>query len=342
MIINLKLIPFIFCIGIAFNFLIIYLQKFIDLKKINQIQDIHQGNISRLGGLVILILFFTYAFYSNFFLLNTMLIFSIALTPGFLEDIGLAINPIIRLIFIFISCFFLILSFNELPSFDFLIFNSFFNSQIFKFIFFTIAIAGVVNGQNLIDGTNGLSAFTSVTIFTCLFFLGLVYEDIQIIQISSVMISLLFAFLLFNYPYGKIFLGDGGSYFCGLLASYLVIDIFARYPEIPTWSAVTILFYPALEVVFSYFRKIFQKKSPFKPDDGHLHLKLYLLISKNNRSSKLYNALVTPFLSIVWLSPLALLPLSLELPHFAILITLFLCLIYCFFYFAIPKINKSE
>lgn len=340
MILNFKLVLFYFCLGTACNFLIIYLQKFFVSKKNNQIQDIHQGNISRLGGLVIFILFFIYASYSHFISIEIIFFMGISLFLGFLEDIGLTINPIIRLIFIFLSCFFVVSSFNLLPSFDFLILNSFFNSQIFKYIFFTLAMATVVNGQNIIDGTNGLSAFTSVTIFTCLLFLGLVYEDIRIVQISLVIISLLIAFLVFNYPFGKVFLGDGGSYFCGFLASYLVIDIFARNPIIPTWSAVSILFYPTLEVIFSYFRKIFQKKSPFKPDDGHLHLKLYLLISKNNRSSRLYNALVAPFLSIVWLSPLALLPLSLELPHFAMLITLFLILIYCFFYYAIPKFEK--
>ena len=324
-------------IGIAANYVVILLQKFININKPSQIQDIHKGNISRLGGLVIFIVFFTYVIFFNNNLLVPILLFSIALAPSFLEDFGLSINPLIRLFCIFLASYFVIISFNLLPTFDFKIFNSFFNNQIFKYIFFTLAMSTVVNGHNIIDGTNGLSALTASTIFTCLLFLGLIHDDFQIIQISSIMLSLLLAFLLFNYPFGKIFLGDGGSYFCGFLASYLTIDIFAKNPQIPTWSAVIILFYPTLEVIFSYFRKIYQKKSPFKPDDGHLHLKLYYLISKDNKESRLYNSLVAPFLSIVWLSPLALLPLSLELPHFAILITIFLCLIYSFFYYAIPQ-----
>ena len=154
-------------------------------------------------------------------------------------------------------------------------------------------------------------------------------------------ITLIIAFLLFNYPFGKLFLGDGGSYFLGFLSSYLVVDIFSRYPELPAWSAVSILLYPTLEVIFSYFRKILQKHSPFLPDNLHLHLKIFYLISNKRSKIHLYNALVAPLLGVVWLSPLALLPLSIKYPVWAIIIVVSLILVYLFFYFSIPNPNKN-
>ena len=154
------------------------------------------------------------------------------------------------------------------------------------------------------------------------------------------MTVILISFLLFNFPFGKIFLGDAGSYFIGLLGGYLIIEIFATNPQLPTWSAVIILFYPALEVIFSYFRKIYSHQSPFLPDNKHLHLKIFYLLSQGaTKPSRLNNALVAPFLSIIWLSPLAILPISLVLPHLSLMFLAGLVLVYLFFYFSIPDPN---
>ena len=46
----------------------------------------------------------------------------------------------------------------------------------------------------------------------------------------------------------------------------------------PSWSAAVILFYPTFEVVFSYFRKIKNKKSPLLPDKHHLHLLIFQIL----------------------------------------------------------------
>jgi UDP-N-acetylmuramyl pentapeptide phosphotransferase/UDP-N-acetylglucosamine-1-phosphate transferase len=212
-----------------------------------------------------------------------------------------------------------------------------FNSEIFKFIFFSLALGGVINGQNIIDGTNGLSAFTGISIFSCILYLGFYLNDNDLITVSLIVISILFCFLLFNFPFGKIFLGDCGSYLIGLLSGYLIIKTFGKYDELPSWSAVIILYYPTMETIFSFCRKIYNKKSPFKPDNKHLHIIIFLLISKNYQNPNLFNSLVAPFLSIMWLSPLAVLPISLEIPMLSFLILATLSITYIFFYMAIPK-----
>jgi UDP-N-acetylmuramyl pentapeptide phosphotransferase/UDP-N-acetylglucosamine-1-phosphate transferase len=226
---------------------------------------------------------------------------------------------------------------DQLPQFEFGYLNLLFNNYIFQIIFFTAAITTIINGQNIIDGTNGLSALTSMTIFASLWYTGFLVEDYNLMSISFTILLLLISFIIFNYPYGKIFLGDTGSYFLGLLAAYMTIQTFANNPELPSWSAVIILFYPTLEVVFSYFRKISQHKSPFLPDNQHLHLKIYHLLSKDSPQRRLYNALVAPFLSIIWLTPLTLLPLSFNFPHLSMIVLLALIIIYLFFYFSIPS-----
>ena len=339
---NSKLIFLFFLFSFFLNLIFIKLNFFQNKNISRQIQDIHLGNPSRLGGLTIVICFITYLilyfdYYYNLIWYSLIIIF-----PAILEDLRINVKPIIRLISIITASLLIILSLNILPQFNFGLLNSVFNNPLFQIVFFTLAMTTVVNGQNIIDGTNGLSAFSALSIFSSLLYLGFHLNDGDLIQISTIMIILIIGFLFFNYPFGIIFLGDTGSYFLGTISSYFVIKTFAIYSELSAWSAVTILFYPTLEVIFSYFRKIFNKKSPFYPDNLHLHLKIYYLISKNKNKSRLFNSLVAPFLGIIWLSPLALLPFSLQHPIWSISIVFFLTLIYFFFYFSIPDPNSES
>ena len=253
----------IFVISVSLNYILTKYKFFHQPDNSIQIQDIHLGNPSRFGGFVIFLLFLVFQFLYLNISIYLFLAFIFLLAPSVLEDLKISINPLIRLLTILTSSLIAIISLPTLPQFEFGTLNILFNDQIFQIIFYTLALATVVNGQNIIDGTNGLSAFSSLTTFSCILFLGFYLNDPNLIDISLVLITLLIGFLIFNYPFGLIFLGDTGSYFIGFLSGYIVIEIFANYPEIPTWSAITILFYPSLEVIFSYFRRIFQKNLLF-------------------------------------------------------------------------------
>ncbi len=338
---NLNFFLLISLIGIFFNYLIFkYSYQIVKKPKI-QIQNIHMGEVSRLGGLVIFTIFFLF----NFFYIEDLkffcLISFIPLLPAIIEDFNFNISPYIRLFCILIGSFIIVNSIEQLPKFEFLL-SSFFNNYIFQLFFYTIALSVVTNGHNIIDGTNGLSGLTSLSIFCSILYIGLFLNDTLLINSSIFIISLLISFLIFNYPYGKIFLGDCGSYFLGFYAGYLIIYLFGKYPELPTWSAVVILYYPCMEVIFSYFRKIISKKSPFKPDNLHLHLKIYYLLSHKRKTSKLFNSLVAPFLSILWLSPLAILPFSIKNSTLSIIVVIFLIFSYIFLYLAIPPLINND
>ena len=329
-------------ISIIFNFFLLKSKIFNIKNNSKQVQDIHFGNPPRLGGFVILILFFLCQIFYIKELNPLFFISIIILLPAILEDFKIRIKPIFRLFAILTASLIIIMNFPGLPQFEFGILNTVFNNRIFQIIFFTIAMATVINGQNIIDGSHGLSAMSSMAIFACILSLGFALNDQIVIEYSLIVLVLILGFLIFNYPFGYIFLGDTGSYFLGFLASYFVIHIFSKYPEIPSWSAVTILFYPTLEVLFSYFRKIIQNKSPFMPDNLHLHIKIYYLLSQNNKQSRLNNALVTPFLGVVWLSPLALMPFSLHYPIWSLFVLMLLFFVYLFFYLAIPNPQQNN
>jgi hypothetical protein len=64
-----------------------------------------------------------------------------------------------------------------------------------------------------------------------------------------------------------------------------------------------------MEVVYSFVRKLHQKKSPFNPDREHLHLKIFDILNTSTNKPFLSNNLTTIFLAIFWLFPPFILPL---------------------------------
>lgn len=334
--ISIYLIISIFALSLFGNLLIMYWGHKICYQSKKQIQNIHDGDVTRLGGIIIFFIFSIYIFFYNTTFLYFWLTSLLIIIPAFFEDINIIIKPKIRFFFIIIASALIIYSVDQLPHFDLIYFN-FLNNFYLQVIFYTLALATLVNGQNIIDGTNGLSAMTSLSIFGSLLYLGVYLKDVELINICIIVIIIIISFLIFNYPLGKIFLGDTGSYFLGLLAGYLTIDTFGRYNELSAYSAVIIVYYPCFEIVFSYLRRVVQKKSPFHADNLHLHYKLYYLLLGNNKPRKLYNALVAPLLGIIWISPIVLISFTVQLPFLSILAVFILILLYLFMYFIIPK-----
>jgi UDP-N-acetylmuramyl pentapeptide phosphotransferase/UDP-N-acetylglucosamine-1-phosphate transferase len=81
--------------------------------------------------------------------------------------------------------------------------------------------------------------------------------------------------LFYNFPVAKIFLGDGGAYFLGVIISLIIIELSNINQIISPFFFAGLLFYVFFEVFFSFFRKIFLNLSPLKPDNKHLHMLLF-------------------------------------------------------------------
>ena len=111
-----------------------------------------------------------------------------------------------------------------------------------------------------------------------------------IINLSALIIVFAIVVFLLNFPFGKIFLGDSGSYIYALFSGAMIIYLFQRHSQLPTLLAMVILSYPITEMLFSIFRKIFLKHSPLRPDVNHLH---HLIFKKLHGSLKFRNNLAS-------------------------------------------------
>ena len=74
---------------------------------------------------------------------------------------------------------------------------------------------GVVNAFNLIDGLNGLSSYVSVSTAVTLSIIAFRVGDVQSTIFLILFTASILGFMVLNFPFGKIFLGDGGAYLLG-------------------------------------------------------------------------------------------------------------------------------
>jgi UDP-N-acetylmuramyl pentapeptide phosphotransferase/UDP-N-acetylglucosamine-1-phosphate transferase len=141
-----------------------------------------------------------------------------------------------------------------------------------------VAVAGIINSFNLIDGVDGLAGtigtITTIT-FGTLFFLS---EKYALSIISFTLTGALLGFLVYNFSPAKIFMGDGGALVIGMVLGILCVrllgnDVFLN-KVIPLASpslALAILIVPLTDTLRVFTLRIMQGKSPFHPDRNHLH-----------------------------------------------------------------------
>jgi UDP-N-acetylmuramyl pentapeptide phosphotransferase/UDP-N-acetylglucosamine-1-phosphate transferase len=166
-----------------------------------------------------------------------------------------------------------------------------------------LAVAGIANAVNIIDGFNGLASVVTIFMLVSLAYVAMQVGDMFLVVAALMVAGATAGFLIWNYPVGLIFLGDGGAYFLGFMLGELALLLVMRNPQVSTWYAALLLIYPAFETIFSAYRRVFVRgKSPAMPDGIHLHSLIFRRIvqwtvgPKEARALMKRNARTSPYL----------------------------------------------
>ncbi len=248
-------------------------------------RTVHDKSIPTLGGMAIFSGFMVSAlFFSDFsqipelkyVLAATVILFFV----GIKDDI-LVIAPLTKLfgqiLAVSIIAFFSDLQFTDLHGF----FGVHHISPYFGIPLTIFVYLVIVNGFNLIDGIDGLSAGIGVAAAGILGVWFFLVKEYQYALLSAAITGALIGFLRFNVfsVKNKIFMGDTGSLILGLSISVLIVKFnemnihqdfdYAKYaaPAISI-AVLTVPLYDTLRVMFIRF---FQRKPLFKPDKQHIH-----------------------------------------------------------------------
>lgn len=220
----------------------------------------------------------------------------------------------------------------------------------FSVLFTVVAVAGVANAVNIIDGYNGLAAVVVIIALLSLAYVGLQVGDNLVVSMAMAGVGALLGFLVWNWPRGLIFLGDGGAYFIGYLVAVLSLLLVARNRGVVSpWYPFLLFIYPVFETLFSIWRKsVLRGGSPGMPDGLHLHMLVFRRLvrwavgRRDAASLTLRNSLTAPYLWM--LSSAAAVPATLFWRHPQVLqacVALF-CLLYIWLYLRLVRFRAPR
>jgi len=157
---------------------------------------------------------------------------------------------------------------------------------VIEFFLTLLFIVFVSNAANFVDGLNGLLSGSVMValpfmIATTALLPGTAASDYWTYLICVVLFGSILGFYLYNFPNGRIFMGDVGSVFIGLMVGLIVLIGQKGHPEQPTWLVIHarlfLLLYPLglvwFDPVFTVIRRLILGRSIFVPNrDFLLHL----------------------------------------------------------------------
>jgi UDP-GlcNAc:undecaprenyl-phosphate/decaprenyl-phosphate GlcNAc-1-phosphate transferase len=151
-------------------------------------------------------------------------------------------------------------------------------------------LAGVSNAINWMDGLDGLAAGISLIAAVMFGLIGWQQGNLAIVILALALAGATLGFLRYNAWPAQMYMGDGGSYFIGgMLAGLGVLSTGSSDTFSANAIPYTILAVPIIDMVLVILSRCFDGKSPFFPDQRHLHHRLLRLdLSKQATVTVIY------------------------------------------------------
>ena len=145
-----------------------------------------------------------------------------------------------------------------------------------------VAGVGIINAINLVDGVDGLSTGYCMMASTLFGIMAALVQDWPMLIMAVIAVGALIPFFLHNVfgKYTKMFIGDGGTLFMGVLISVFVMNMLNSEPLYVEYVArgmglipftVAVLAVPVFDTLRVMSMRMLRGNSPFKPDKTHLH-----------------------------------------------------------------------
>ena len=149
-------------------------------------------------------------------------------------------------------------------------------SAIFDSIITVIWVVGICNSINFFDNLDGGAAGTVAISSIALAFLALNGDQYLIAALSTVTAGATLGFLVWNKSPAKIYMGDAGALFLGVLLATLTIRL---RPDADTqigsyFTPIFLLAIPILDTSIAVISRISRNVSPFEGGQDHLSHRL--------------------------------------------------------------------
>ena len=322
------------------------------VRDIQAIQSAHTTFTPRVGGLVIyLTLLLTFLISKMFFIdLSALHLLILSAIPifavGFAEDLGFYMSPYQRLLASIISTILVLVTHGVwIDSVSLPIFDYFLGLAVVGILFTVFATVGVSNAFNLIDGLNGLSGYTVISTAAALAVLAnrVGHSDAEVLLLF--LIASVSGFLIFNFPFAKLFLGDAGAYTLGHLLVWLAIILVNHDDRISPFAILLIFFWPVADTILAIWRRWKTGLPTHRPDRLHFHQLVMRFLEiryfgRNRRrlTNPIATLILIPFIS----APQVLGVLFSEHIYYPIFLTLVVALLFILSYLSCFKLAAKR
>jgi len=137
----------------------------------------------------------------------------------------------------------------------------------------------IINAFNLIDGVDGLAAMLGIIAGLFFGISFLVANDWPYAILGFSIVFGLIGFLFYNFSPARVFMGDTGSLFLGLVLAVLSIRFirtdYSSFVDLKITAtgalAFAAVFIPIMDTLRVFLIRIYKGMSPFERDINHLH-----------------------------------------------------------------------
>jgi UDP-GlcNAc:undecaprenyl-phosphate/decaprenyl-phosphate GlcNAc-1-phosphate transferase len=192
--------------------------------------------------------------------------------------------------------------------------------------FFTFFwIVGLTNAYNFMDGLNGMAGGNAVVAAVCLAWIAFSQGSNFTYVVCYCLAAGTAGFLVFNFPEGRLFMGDVGATFLGFAFASLAV-VASLYDNAHTSLLVVplLLFHFIFDTAFTFTRRLINRENVFQAHRTHLYQLLNRMGWSHTRVTLLYCTLgIIQGLGAFWMVQIPSLPRLLVFIPFLILYTLF-------------------
>lgn len=163
---------------------------------------------------------------------------------------------------------------------------------------YVLAMTWLINLFNFMDGINGIAAGQFIFVVVASYFLLPVLVSYQF-DIMLVVVASVVGFLCWNFPFGKVFLGDVGSTFLAAILAVLMLFTI-KYQGASPWMWFILCASFIVDTGYTLIVRIYTRQVWYQPHASHAY---QILARRWSSHGKV--VVLMMLLNILWLWPLA-------------------------------------
>jgi Fuc2NAc and GlcNAc transferase len=216
---------------------------------------------------------------------------------GFMDDHG-HIAARWRLLGHFAAAIWALIGFGGLPPID--VFGTMLNLGIVGHVLAAFYLVWMLNLYNFMDGIDGIASVEALTACCSASLLYALTGFSDLIWAPLVLAAAVAGFLYWNFPPARIFMGDAGSGFLGIILGLLSLQAAWASPQL-FWAWLILLGVFIVDATFTLIRRLVRGDKVYEAHRSHAYQ-----FASRRHGKHLPVTLAVALINLLWLLPLAL------------------------------------